>query len=351
MGTRMGSTASARARIDYPLLSALVVAVLVHLGAILAIGFRLPGPQPTAMHSFDVIALAGQERAALDAPMPESEPEPDAEPATRPAPEPVAEPQPASVAATPKRVGTLAPAGVHAPPPATAEFPGAQAPTTPTSESPMPTPSKAEAAPLRDSEPESAPGEGAAEPRERADAAERAEHPLPRLDAEPLARQPAEAPAADPAADISAADIFASRDAEIGRLAARIEQRGDAYANRTRRKAVSTATREYLYANYMEAWRRKVERIGNLNYPAAAKERGLYGSLILHVAVRADGSLERVRVVRSSGHDALDQAAVRIVELAAPFSPFPPGIRAETDVLDITRTWQFQRNNRLGWDR
>jgi protein TonB len=55
-------------------------------------------------------------------------------------------------------------------------------------------------------------------------------------------------------------------------------------------------------------------------------------------------------VVRSSGHDVLDQAAVRIVQLAAPFAPFPPDIAAETDVLDITRTWQFQRNNRLGWD-
>jgi protein TonB len=100
----------------------------------------------------------------------------------------------------------------------------------------------------------------------------------------------------------------------------------------------------------MEAWRRKVERIGNLNYPSEARELGLFGSLILHVAVRADGSLEGIRVVRSSGHKVLDDAAIRIVELAAPFAPFPPNIKRETDVLDITRTWQFQRNNQLGWD-
>jgi protein TonB len=100
----------------------------------------------------------------------------------------------------------------------------------------------------------------------------------------------------------------------------------------------------------MEAWRRKVERIGNLNYPKAARELGLFGSLILHVVVRADGELVGVRVVRSSGHDVLDQAAVHIVELAAPFAPFPDSIAAETDVLDITRVWQFQRNHRLGWD-
>lgn len=148
---------------------------------------------------------------------------------------------------------------------------------------------------------------------------------------------------------ISAADIFASRNAEMANLAARIEERSQAYASRTRRKAISTATREYIYANYMEAWRRKVERIGNLNYPREARELGLFGSLILHVAVRADGSLEGIRVVRSSGHEVLDQAAVRIVELAAPFAPFPPNIKQETDVLDITRTWQFQRNHELSW--
>jgi protein TonB len=151
-------------------------------------------------------------------------------------------------------------------------------------------------------------------------------------------------------ASISAADIFASRNAEMANLAARIQAESSAYASRARRKAISTATREYIYANYMEAWRRKVERIGNLNYPREARELGLFGSLILHVAVRADGSLEGIRVVRSSGHEVLDKAAIRIVELAAPFAPFPPNIKRETDVLDITRTWQFQRNNQLGWD-
>jgi protein TonB len=150
---------------------------------------------------------------------------------------------------------------------------------------------------------------------------------------------------------ISTADIFASRDAEMANLAARIQEQSSAYASRTRRRAVSTATTEYIYATYMEAWRRKVERIGNLNYPSEARELGLFGNLILHVAVRSDGSLEGIRVVRSSGHEVLDQAAIRIVQLAAPFAPFPPNIKRETDVLDITRTWQFQRNHELGWGR
>jgi periplasmic protein TonB len=149
---------------------------------------------------------------------------------------------------------------------------------------------------------------------------------------------------------ISAGQILASRNLEIAKLTARIEETGTAYANRPRRKAISASTREYKYATYLEAWRRKVERIGNLNYPEEAKRRSLYGNLILHVAVRADGSLEQVRVVRSSGFDVLDEAAVRIVKLAAPFAPLPPDIRAETDILDITRTWQFLSSNRLGWE-
>lgn len=150
---------------------------------------------------------------------------------------------------------------------------------------------------------------------------------------------------------VSAADILASRNAEIAALSARLNAATSAYASRARRRTVSASTREFRYATYMESWRRKVERIGNLNYPEAAKEQGLFGNLILNVAVRSDGSLESVRVLRSSGHPLLDDAAMKIVELSAPFAPFPPDIAAETDVLDITRTWQFQRNNQLGWGK
>jgi periplasmic protein TonB len=163
---------------------------------------------------------------------------------------------------------------------------------------------------------------------------------------EPLP-EPPPAPIEPP--PVSAAEILASRDLEIARLTARLDQT-TGESRRPRRKAISASTREYKYASYLEAWRRKVERIGNLNYPDEAKQRRLYGSLILHVAVRADGSLEEVRVLRSSGFDVLDQAAKRIVELAAPYAPFPPDIREETDVLDITRTWQFLSSNRLGWE-
>ncbi len=150
---------------------------------------------------------------------------------------------------------------------------------------------------------------------------------------------------------VKAARILASRNLEIAELTARIQHGSAAPANRPRRKAIGAGIREYKYANYLEAWCRKVERVGNLNYPEETKRRKLYGNLTLQVALRADGSVERVRVLRSSGFGLLDEAAVKIVELAAPFSPFPPAIRAETDILDITRTWRFLSSNRLGWKR
>ncbi len=169
----------------------------------------------------------------------------------------------------------------------------------------------------------------------------------------PSAELPAPPPQAEPVPETppapSAAQILASRSLEIAKLRAKILSDALHYASRQRRRAINASTKEYKYASYLEAWRRKVERVGNLNYPEEAKRRKLYGSLILHVALRADGSIETLRILRSSGSDILDQAAIHIVELAAPFAPFPPEIRAETDILDITRTWQFLSSNRLGW--
>jgi protein TonB len=146
---------------------------------------------------------------------------------------------------------------------------------------------------------------------------------------------------------VSAESLLASTQLEIDRLTAEIDRRSRSSGSPVRRKSVNASTREYRFASYLEAWREKVERVGNLNYPDEARRRKLYGDLILHVSVRADGSLEKVRVVRSSGFPVLDDAAVRIVKLAAPFAPFPPEIAKDTDALDITRTWQFTSSNRL----
>ncbi|WP_376693798.1 energy transducer TonB [Wenzhouxiangella sp. EGI_FJ10409] len=119
------------------------------------------------------------------------------------------------------------------------------------------------------------------------------------------------------------------------------------YPERPRRKFVSANTREHLYAGYMRSWVSKVERVGNLNYPERARRQNLAGALVLSVDVLEDGSIGRIRVLRSSGHDVLDEAAVRIVRLSSPFAPLPEEILREVDVLTITRTWQFSSSGVL----
>jgi protein TonB len=119
-------------------------------------------------------------------------------------------------------------------------------------------------------------------------------------------------------------------DLERTRLVAEIDRVWQEYQQRPKHKYLNARTREYKYAAYMKAWEAKVERIGNLNYPEEARRRSLC-------------SLNTVTVRRSSGHTVLDDAARRIVQLAAPFAPFPDNIREETDILHITRTWRFNQ--------
>ena len=139
---------------------------------------------------------------------------------------------------------------------------------------------------------------------------------------------------------LTAAELM-RRSMEIANLSAEIDRSLQAYAQRLKHRYISSRAREYRDAAYLDAWRAKVERIGNLNYPEEAKRRGISGSLILDVAIRADGSIHSITVLRPSGKKVLDDAAVRIVRLAAPFAPFPEELRKDTDVLHITRTWQF----------
>ena len=111
-----------------------------------------------------------------------------------------------------------------------------------------------------------------------------------------------------------------------------------------RRKWISANTREYEFAAYMQAWVAKVERVGNLNYPEEIRRLKLVGDLIMTVGINLDGSVESIDIGRSSGLPQLDQAATRIVRLAAPYSPLPEHINATIDVLHITRTWSFSRD-------
>jgi len=133
-----------------------------------------------------------------------------------------------------------------------------------------------------------------------------------------------------------------ARAAERARLNAEINRNFQEFQAMPRHKYLNARTQEYKYAAYMDAWRAKVERVGNLNYPEQAKRQGIAGSLVLDVAIKQDGSLQGVQVLRPSGHKLLDDAAVRIVELAAPYAPLPPDMRVDVDILHITRTWKFQ---------
>ncbi len=133
------------------------------------------------------------------------------------------------------------------------------------------------------------------------------------------------------------------RSLAIARLEAQISKDWNAYQERPRRKFVGARTQEYQYARYIEDWRQKIERVGELNYPQAARDQRIYGKLVATVSIKADGSLERIVINQSSGNKVLDGATVQIVKMAAPYAALPPDIARDTDILHITRTWTFTR--------
>ncbi len=139
---------------------------------------------------------------------------------------------------------------------------------------------------------------------------------------------------------------LASRALAIARLEAQIDRQTNEYNKRPRKKFIGTRAEEYRFAQYVEDWRQKVERIGNLNYPDAAKGR-LYGSLTLTVSIQSDGTLKDIEITRSSGVPLLDQAARRIVRMSAPYAAFPDDIKRDTDIIVIPRKWSFTREDQL----
>jgi protein TonB len=147
--------------------------------------------------------------------------------------------------------------------------------------------------------------------------------------------------------ELPTATEMMQRTMEAMRLEAQIAKEMDAYQKRPKRRFVGARAEEYRFARYIEDWRLKVEGIGNRNYPEAARAQKLYGSLLLTVGIRADGSIETVVVDRTSGQKILDLAAIRIVEMGGPYAAFPPSISRDTDILYITRTWSFAPGDSL----
>lgn len=175
------------------------------------------------------------------------------------------------------------------------------------------------------------------------------EKPLTQRESVQLVQESA-AGAKRPPQPLTAEELMA-RSMEIATLSAEISQSMEAYSQRDKHRYISAQAREYRDAAYLDSWRAKIERIGNLNYPEEAKRRGISGSLLLDVAINADGSINSITLLRSSGYKILDDAAARIVRLAAPFSPFPEELHSDTDVLHITRTWEFLDSHRLDASR
>ena len=152
-------------------------------------------------------------------------------------------------------------------------------------------------------------------------------------------------PAGDPSEQMSGRDL-ADLSLAAMRLQAQIDRRVEEYQKRPRKRFIGARAKEYRFALYEEGWRAKIERVGTLNYPAEARGK-IYGSLRLTVTLRPDGTIDAVELDRSSGLKILDEAAFRILQLAAPFAAFPAEISKDTDLLVITRTWFFAQGDKI----
>jgi periplasmic protein TonB len=162
----------------------------------------------------------------------------------------------------------------------------------------------------------------------------------------PTEASPEPTPVPEPTRPEPTGQDLAARALAMAKLEAQIARQVDEYNKRPRKQFVGARATEVRFAQYVEDWRQKVERVGNANYPSAARGR-IYGSLRVTVAIRADGTLDSIEVDRPSGYQVLDRAAERIVKLAAPYGVFPADIRRDTDILVITRTWIFAPGDRL----
>lgn len=143
-----------------------------------------------------------------------------------------------------------------------------------------------------------------------------------------------------------AADLI-NNSLEAVRLQAQIDREQDEYQKRPRIGNYGAIAKEYIAARYIEDWRMKVEKVGNLNYPEEAKTKKLYGTLMLTVYINEDGTVRNIELNRSSGHKVLDEAAMRIVRMASPYAPFSRQLREKYNVITITRTWSFTRADAL----
>ena len=171
------------------------------------------------------------------------------------------------------------------------------------------------------------------------------------------------APQSAPRREVDSADLMLQA-SEAARLQAQISRNWEEYQKRPRRDFTGASAKSYAYARYVEDWAAKVEKVGNLNYPEVARRQRIYGSLQLTVSLYADGTVENIEIYKTSGSKVLDQAAINIVNLGAPYAPFPREMReaiwkasgapiafanqsGREIAFSITRTWTFTRSDQL----
>lgn len=334
------STASDR------LLFTLLISIIIHLIIVLGISFDVfSNPTNTPVNNLEITLVKQQDKIkpeeadflaqadnegggemdtaspepTPDLPVPDVEETPSSEPippvaaaAVDPEPAPVAEPDPAPEPPTPEPIE---------PQPPEAE--------------PKPTPP----------EPVAAEPEKTVEKLTREEADRQVQkNEKPETEVEPEAEV-----APEPPPRPSARDLMLQARNEIHELQDRLDKTTKALSERPKKRRISASTKEFAAAAYMRAWEMKVERIGNMNYPQEARQKGLNGSLMLSVDINPDGSVPAGGIVisRSSGHEVLDDAAVRIVRLGAPYATIPEDVLKDNDMLTIIRTWKFETGQGL----
>jgi protein TonB len=130
---------------------------------------------------------------------------------------------------------------------------------------------------------------------------------------------------------------------EIASLNAKLDKQRQQYAKRPRELVLTAAsTKKAKDAAYLNEWTRKVELVGNQNFPAEAIRDEITGSLSLQSIIKWDGTLIKAEILKSSGKRLLDDAALQIIHRAAPFLPFSPELRKDFDQMAIIRTWNFE---------
>lgn len=137
-----------------------------------------------------------------------------------------------------------------------------------------------------------------------------------------------------------------TRNQKLAKLENNISERKEAYAKRPKSKYISASTKSFEFADYMQTWVKKIERVSNLNYPDEARKRGFVGTLIMTVGINSEGTIKEIKIIKSSGFKSIDDAAEHLVQLSGPFESIPKN-KSQIDILYITRTWQFLPGNKL----